>query len=187
MSVRAKMFLVLGLGLIPIVGTFGFVQGGGTRFGVIVTIFIGMAALIPWAASADQRPPFLTVEYRNPSRGDAAVVDREAHDLRVVVVNRGKGPAEAVEVTFDNVGARIWNESGNNPDYTTLDPTVVPPRFLGKDRVLNPGEEWAMALLSWYHGPPHKAEFAWEARARGMERRAGTAKIEIVPGWRAET
>lgn len=82
MSVRTKLVVVLALGLVLIIGSFAFVRDGGARFGVIVTIFIGMAALIPWAASADHRPPDLFVEYRNPRRGDAQVlVVRRDFDL----------------------------------------------------------------------------------------------------------
>ncbi len=106
MSVRAKMLVVLLLGLLPTIASFAFVHGGAARFAVIVTIFVGMTALVPWASAADQRPPELFVEYRNPSRAGDAVVDRDARQLQVVLVNRGKGPAEAVEVLSTPSGDR---------------------------------------------------------------------------------
>ena len=174
------MFVVVLAGLALAVATFIFVSDGPGRFTALVTIFVGILALIPWAASSDPQLPALEVAYRNPDRDGRAVLDRGASNLQVVVINNGRGTAEAVEVRFGAEGAAVWNESGNGPDPDVLNVAVHPPRFLGRDRVLNPGEEWPIALLAWYHGRP-SGSFVWEARAKGMKLRSGTVDVDVTP------
>lgn len=170
MGTRTKMLIVLGFGLVASIPTFALVSDSGARYGVLVTIFLGMAALIPWAVPDRPPEPSLDVVYRNPDRGGRAVVDSRDSNLQVVVINNGRGPAEAVEIRFGAQGAQVWNESGNSPDPDTLSVSVHPPRFLGRDRVLSPGDEWPIALLSWYHDARPPKVYEWEARARGMQR-----------------
>lgn len=128
------------------------------------------------------RRPDLRIEYRNPKAQNRPVIDGKFNVL-VVLVNDGAGPAEAMEVRFDHLKGKVYNETGNAPDPLHFDLAVDPPRFYGRERVLGSHEEMVLCRLV-YHGPwpgdlatPLPTEAQWEARARGMKTRKGTIAI----------
>lgn len=72
-------------------------------------------------------------------------------NLHVYVRNVGRGPAEHVEVRFDTIqSTHLYNESGNGTDE--VEQNYVPARFTRPEQVLNAGEEWCVAMLTWVHG-----------------------------------
>jgi hypothetical protein len=129
-------------------------------------------------------PPDLVVEFRShhPALIGRPALTRssEADYLSVWVRNNGKGEAEAIEVTFGNDGAHLWNASGNYPDYVHLDPTENPPAWHGKERSIAPGDEIAIARLSWIgEGVGRPDRLTWRVRARGMKMKDGETKIDV--------
>jgi hypothetical protein len=99
--------------------------------------------------------------------------------MNVFVKNTGRGYAEAVEVRFDRLDSdQLFNESGN--PAREVDATVSPPRFTGGTRVLGPGDEWAIAHLSWiFHSPSQAARAEWTAFARGMRTTTGSVDVPM--------
>lgn len=165
--------------LVLTIAVFVVFDTAGSRLNAVL-IILGLVLAYASLPIASPKPD-LAVEYRNPKLDGRAVVTASdaATDLTVFVCNRGRGPAEAVEVRFDGPGpGGTWNESGNHPDRNTLDITVSPCHFFGRDRVLAPGDEWPIALLSYYRSRPTKLR--WQASARGMKTKTGEADIERV-------
>jgi hypothetical protein len=132
------------------------------------------------------RRPRLVVTYANPAVADRPVVwnhpTHSAH-LQVLVDNRGRAPARAVEVEFDYFGMAVFNASGNPPNPQELDARVNPPRFMGGERVLNPGDSpWRIAgLFSVNESQIWRAwTVHWRARAEGMEEQTGTVEVTLL-------
>jgi hypothetical protein len=136
------------------------------------------------------RRPRLVVTYTNPATADRPVVwndptRRSSAHLHVLVDNRGRAPARAVEVEFDYLGMAVFNASGNSPNPQELDARVNPPRFMGGERVLNPGDSpWRIAgLFSVNESQVWRSGTAqWRARAEGMEEQTGTVEVTLLDG-----
>jgi hypothetical protein len=163
-----------GLAVVALVGLFIVEDDAAGRFigfWVIVGAVTGLYTLnFLWP-----RGPELRVEFHNTHTGRTEVWQGEPlTNIRVVVVNDGGGPAEAVEVRFG------WNESGNSPNPDTLDVMVNPPRFIGRDRVLEPGDEWRIALLVQLRPLKNAPRLRWWARAKGMRERQGVVQFQMV-------
>ena len=147
----------------------------------IVVAALGLVAATIAANHSIGRSPRLVVEYRNVNAGGEPVVwasepSRLRPTLHVYVRNEGRGPAEAVEVRFDRVQAsHLWNESGNaNGD---VEENLHPPRFTRPNQVLNPHDEWCIAMLSWHGVAVPDATAVWRASAKGMKATEGVVRV----------
>lgn len=74
----------------------------------------------------------------------------------------------------------MWNESGNSPDPYTLNNAVIPPHFMGHDRVLEPGNEWPIAMLGQLRHFRAHPRLNWKVRARGLPERARATELKMV-------
>ena len=183
MSRRLGDILAAALTVAAIALTIGVSDTAADRLiGILVSVSAGMTLLTLNHTTA--RRPLLMVEYRNPALdykvAAAPTMALSGQSLLVVLTNNGRGAAEAVEVRFKTpTGAGLYNESGNNPDGHHLDVTVDPPRFLGRDRILESRDEWVIASLhptqSEWNAPG--GEFNWEARARRMKTKRGICTV----------
>jgi hypothetical protein len=132
------------------------------------------------------RRPCLTVTYRNPEAGGQAVLWRRPLGayLEVAVENHGAGTAEVVEVDFDRLGLALDGESGNPPDHLYLLDEVSPPRYQGKERLLDAGDRWPIARIRVAdHATAEQmanATAAWRARARHMRERTGEVSVTVI-------
>lgn len=180
MKLSDKVIIFFGLLCIPLI--FLFAKTAGDRF-IGVMVVVGTTAAVLATAHTVPRSPQLTVEYRNmKADGQPVLWIDTTSDVLVVLVNRG-GEAAGIRVRFDQVGAEIYNESGNFVNRDHIDPTMQPALFDGKHLVLGRGE-FVIARLHLRSGlrdnpnwtPPEIAR--WEAQARGMERRSGTVNFD---------
>lgn len=152
-------------------------------FAGVFSVVAAGAALVAVNHTVPRRPR-LVVEYRNrEADGRPEVWSAGPATLYVHVRNEGRGPAEAVEVRFDGLGAaEVWNETGNPPDRR-LDRTVSPLHYVAGDRVLNPGQEWCIAMLVWRADHPLAGgTAAWRASARGVPERTGSVRVRVLGG-----
>jgi hypothetical protein len=179
---------IVAAGVIAAVGGLRLASSGEGRFNAVFIVAAAALAAVTLNHTIPRRPR-LVVHYRNPEAGGRPVVWPYRHGepgarLHVIVENRGRGPAEAVEVRFDNLGVSVWNESGNpgNP-AAEVDRSLSPPRFEGGLRIVNPGESLTIAALSdavgggWQVRPAH-----WTARAKHMPEQHGVVEITLLPG-----
>lgn len=177
-------FALVSLGLLASTATLLVRMDAGTRFGAIAALAAAVTAGIA-ANHSIARAPRLIVEYRNQAldgrpevwAGSSGNGARAA--LHVVARNEGRGTAEAFEIRFDTAGASyLWNESGNGS--SDVEQNYHPPRFLGRDRVINPGEEVCLAMLTWQGKEPGDATARWWATAKSMKRQEGVVRIRAI-------
>lgn len=171
--------VVCAIALIPFTDVGGFFVG----FWAIVA---GVTGLIAVNHTVPRRP-HLVVEYRNPLAEDRPVVWSRSTDagkrdkafLLVYLRNTGRGVARSIEVRFDSGWAtHVFNETGNGPD-PELDTSVSPYQYKARDRVLNPGQEWCIARLTWMGSEPKDCTAAWGAWAEGAPKREGVVRIVL--------
>jgi hypothetical protein len=158
--------------------------GEGRFLAVMTTIAAVLGGLA--LNHAITRRPHLVVSYRNPDADGRPVVWRalppkQSSYLLVRLDNDGPGAARAIEVDFDSLGVEIWNESGNFPG-PYVDATVHPPRFIGRERVLGPGDHWTLARLHAISNDWPAGTVRWRARADGMPEQTGEVEITMLDG-----
>jgi hypothetical protein len=162
--------------------SFALFNTSADRFLAIVVV-LSLTAAVVAANHSIPRPPRLQVDYREVSTGRPVVWQRDGASadptVQVSVRNVGRGTAESIEVRFNKLGAtNVWNESGNfNKD---VDDSVHPPRFTSGTRVLNPGEEWVIARLSWLYDAQPTTKGDWTASARGMRSVNGEVSLDLL-------
>lgn len=168
--------IILGLAAAAGITVPFLILSSGDRFTTVLVIISATAAAIGMNHTIPRRPK-LTVEYQNPDADNKPVAWPEAAgrscELVVVVVNEGRGSAEAFEVEFESAGGLLYNPSGNMPDRRYLDQTVHPPRFISGERVLAPNQELRIAKFS----PATPRTVSWQARAKHMREQQGTIEI----------
>jgi hypothetical protein len=159
-------------------------DAGGRYIGTITAATLVVAGMA--LNHTIPRGPLLTVTYRNPQAGGQALLWRHPLDayLQIAVANLGPGTAETVEVEFDNIDLPVASESGGAADRVYLLDLVSPPRYQGKERLLQPGDEWPIAQIRI--GTPGTAQAMtsttarWRARARHMREQTGTILVTVV-------
>ncbi len=151
MTTRMADIIILGLALAAGATVPSLIVSSGDRFTTMLVIIGATAAAIGMNHTIPRRPK-LRVEYRNPDADNKPVAWPEAAggscSLVVVVVNEGRGRAEAFEVEFDRAGGILYNPSGNLPNRQYLDQTLHPPLFVSGERVLAPHQELRIAKFS---------------------------------------
>ncbi len=175
-------------GTIAAVGGLRLATSGEGRFNAVFIVTAAVLAAVTLNHTIPRRPR-LVVTYRNPDADGRPVVwpfrhGRPGARLHVIVENRGRGAAEAVEVRFDSLGVNVFNESGTPGDLAAdVDRSLSPARFVGGLRIINPGESLIIGALSdavgggWQIRPAH-----WTAQAKHMPLRSGTVEIALLPG-----
>ena len=176
MTTRLADIIILGLAAAAGATVPFLILSSGDRFTTVLVIISATAAAIGMNHTIARRPK-LRVEYRNPNADNRPVAWLKTSEIScslvVVVVNDGRGRAEAFEVEFDKAGERLYNPSGNMPDPRYLDHTVHPSRFISGERVLAPHQELPIAKFS----PAIPGTVSWQARAKHMKEQRGTIAI----------